>query len=191
MTRRTEVNVQKVVSAVVGLVIVVGGYGCRQVVANQSDDVAERITEEAIDDAYEAYEWDGPSHSVTDEDGTSVIVDDDTELGAGADVPEGWPADLEVVDGLDVLFTTADTMGLNVTGNLDGEIDAVVADITADLEAAGFTIDGEAPRTETDGRAVVSLTATGPDHTATIGVTETPNDVHGNLTIVYLLVPTA
>ncbi len=54
-------NVQRIVSAVVALVIVVGGDGCRQMVADRSEDVAERVAERAVD---QAYEYEAPAVAV-------------------------------------------------------------------------------------------------------------------------------
>jgi hypothetical protein len=173
------VNVQKVVSAVVGLVIVVGGFGCRQIARNASDDVADRVADRAVE---QSYDWSGPDIDTGD---------DSTDIGSGADVPEGWPADLGLVEDLDVLYTTADALGLNVTGNVDGDLAATARAIEMDLVDAGFTVDNEVTADQGDGRSSTVVTATGPEHTATVTLTETPQDPHGALTIVYLLVPTA
>jgi hypothetical protein len=177
------VNAQKVVSAVVGLVIVVGGFGCRQIARNASEGVADRAAERAVE---QSYDWTGPEG-----DGPDVDIDTDAGADEKVEVPEGWPTDLTVVDGLDVLYTTADTLGLNITGNVDGDRAETARAIEMDLVDAGFTVDDEVTADEGDGRSSTVVTATGAAHTATVSVTETPNDVHGNLTIVYLLVPTA
>jgi len=172
------VNVQKVVSAVVGLVIVVGGYGCRQLAADRADDVGERVAEAAAEEVYDGSIDVGGAEIDTDAGATEEV-----------DLPEGWPADLVVVDDLDVLFTTADSTGLNITGNVDGDLATTARAIEADLVGAGFTVDDEVTSDEGDGRSSTVVTATGPEHTATVSVTETPNDPHGSLTVVYLLLP--
>lgn len=170
---------QKVVSAAVGLVLVVGGFGCRQVARYAAEDASDRITDRAVD---ESYEYTAPDIDID-------AGDDATEIGAGADLPEGWPAELGLVEDLDVLYTTADTLGLNVTGNVDGDLATTARAIETDLVDAGFTVDDEVTSDEGDGRSSTVVTATGPEHTGTVTLTETPNDPHGSLTIVYLLLP--
>lgn len=164
----------RLVSAVVFFLVIVGGYGVRFALRQASEDVSDRMTDRAVE---AAYDWEGPD-----------IDAGDVDLGSEADLPDGWPAALVLAEDLDVLYSTSDALGLNVTGNVDGEVADITAEIKADLEVAGFTA-ADALETETGGQQVATLTATGPDHTATVTVTETPTDPHGSLTVVYLLVP--
>lgn len=191
------------VAGAMGLALVVGGVGC----GAAAEKAAEAATDRALDDAAEqagCEELDvDPDGSVSgscddvdfaaDADG-DVSVESDTGgygIGSGADLPEGWPADLAVIEGLDVLYATSDSLGLNVTGNLDGDLTEIADQVRSDVEAAGFTISVDETGDEGDGRMATHITATNDTYEARLAITETPNDPRGNILVVYFLEPLA
>lgn len=191
------------VAGAMGLALVVGGVGCGQAAEKAAEKAAEQAIEqngdcEDIDissDGGVSGSCNGTEFAANGETGEVDVETDggDVGIGSGADLPEGWPADLEVVDGLEVFISLSDELGLNFTGHLgeDADIEAVADEIRADLEAAGFTIEDDVTGDEGDGRMQTSITAPGEEFTARIAVTETPNDPQGALTVAYFLEPIA
>jgi hypothetical protein len=195
------------VAGAMGLALVVGGVGCGA--------AADRAADEAIDAAVDQAAADSGCEDLDiDPDGSAsgtcgdVAFDVDADaatggdvsvesdaggfaIGSGADLPEGWPTDLAVIEGLDVLYATSDSLGLNVTGNLDGDLDEISEQVRSDVEAAGFTISEDVTEDEGDGRMGTDITATDGTFEARLGITETPNDPRGGILVVYFLEPLA
>lgn len=77
------------------------------------------------------------------DDGQTVISTPDGQMVFGSDeLPDGFPGDVPVPDGLTIDASTATTTGdgqmFMVSGALDGDFDGIADDYLASLAAAGF-----------------------------------------------------
>jgi len=189
----------RAVSAVVFMVIALGGFGCRYAVRQATEGAADKVTQDAIDDAADnGYGWRPPT--TVDTPTTEADVEPEVEVGVtttttapmpeDADtLPKGWPADLELVEGLDVQ-STSDVAGLGVIGNVKGELTVVTDAIRADLTAAGFAIDQTASTDPAVGGGGSVTQAAGPAGTATVLISPVPEQP-GALLVTYRLQPAA
>jgi len=188
------------VAGAMGLALVVGGVGCGQAAEKATEEAVEEAAEAAVEESGDCEEVDiGSDGSFSGScNGTDIETEADGDvdvsseeggfgIGSGADLPEGWPADLEVIEGLELSISADDEFGLGVNGNMDGDLTETADQVRADIEAADFTLEDEVTEDEGDGRMSTSFVATNAEFEARIAVTETPNDPHGNLTIAYYL----
>ncbi len=144
--------IQKVVSVVVGLVIVVGGYGCRYALREAADDRADKIVEDATDAFEESYTppsipkvttpptTEAPEATTPETTAPAETTTPATTEPAAPTLPKGWPTELKVVDGL-TIESSSDLTGPSVVGTVAGDVAGITEAIRADLAAAGFTVD--------------------------------------------------
>jgi hypothetical protein len=186
---------QRIVGVIVGLVIVIGGYGCRYALREASNDAADRVTQDAIEDAYRyqppttrprpTTEPVADSAPESTAPATTTTPAPTTTAPAADALPEGWPAGLTLVDGFTVQ-STSDVGGLAVIGNVKGDLVAVTETIRADLTEAGFVIDDLGSTAPAAGGSVTQ--AAGPAGTATVLISPVP-DTPGALLVTYRLQP--
>jgi hypothetical protein len=174
---------QRIVGAVVTLVIVLGGYGCRYALREAADDRADRIAEDAADAFSDSYEPPKIPAVTTPTTTTAPEVTAPTTAPATTPVteptapalPEGWPAELKLVDGL-TIETASDLTGPSVIGTVAGDVAGTTEAIRAQLATAGFTVD----QTRSVGGVTIATGAAGemtvlispvPDDPATVRVT--------------------
>ena len=101
--------------------------------------------------------------TVTDEDGST------TEFGTGAELPDGWPADLAPPGSVDILTTSSGSTDgrttLLLTAESEGAVGDLYASFKAQLEGAGYTITGDS-----SGEGYASLTADGNGFQANVSL---------------------
>jgi hypothetical protein len=144
--------IQKVVSVVVGLVIVVGGYGCRYALREAAEDRSDKIVEDATEAFEESYvppsiprvttppTTEAPEATTPETTAPSEITTPATTEPAAPTLPKGWPAELEPVEGL-TIESSSDVTGPSIVGTVAGDVAGVTETIRADLAAAGFAVD--------------------------------------------------
>ena len=174
---------QRIVGAVVTLVVVLGGYGCRYALREAADDRADRIAEDAADAFSDSYEPPKipavttpttTAPEVTTPTTAPATTTPVTEPTAPA-LPKGWPADLELVDGL-TIESASDLTGPSVIGTVAGDVAGTTEAIRAQLAPAGFTVDptrsigGVTIATGAAGEMTVLISPV-PDDPATVRVT--------------------
>ena len=97
----------------------------------------------------------------------------------GASLPSSWPADVPTPDG-EVVFSAAAEGSFQATILVSGQ--SVVDALYADLEAAGYTLEGEANL-----GGLVSRNYTGPDFAIVVG--SISDEETGEVTVQYILTP--
>jgi len=169
-----------VVASGLAMALLVGGAGCGK--------VAEKAAEKAIEHSGECDDVDIKDGGVSGTCGDETF---DADLD-GASLPADWPAELALPAGAKIILSnSSDTPpSANVTAGLDGEINAVYDGIKTQLTEAGYTIDSDSLAQSGSGLAG-SLAATGPVHEVHVVVTESPNAIEGNLSLVYTVTPAA
>ncbi|HEV7722320.1 MAG TPA: hypothetical protein VGO60_13600 [Iamia sp.] len=185
---------QRIISAVVFVVLALGGYGCRYALREATEGAADKVAQDAIDDAADDSQWRPPTTVAPTT--TESTVEPEVTTTTTAPVPEdadsrpkGWPAGLELVEGLDVQ-STSDVAGLGVIGRVKGELTVVTDAIRADLTAAGFAIDPTGSTDPAVGGGGSVTQAAGPMGTATVLISPVPEQP-GTLLVTYRLQPTA
>lgn len=120
-----------------------------------------------------------------DRDGDGVKIESDvgsSEFGTGS-LPEDFPeADVPVVDGTIAGGAKNDTGGMTtwtVIVQTEGGVDAVLAEVTAKLEDAGFTSEtsgnyGGSAAAQFTGKYTVGVSVTGTDDQITVSYVVTP-----------------
>lgn len=170
-----------VAASLVGLALLAGATGCSK--------IGEKVAEEAIEgnSNCEGVDVDIEEGGFS---GTCDGQDIDANASGDADLPTDWPAELAPPEELQIISATGtDTpvRNLAVTGSLDGEVAAIYDGIKAQLTEAGYTIDADALSEGPTGPSG-TLTATGPEWTASVVVTEDVSGVlEGNVSLTYTL----
>ncbi|HEX7132525.1 MAG TPA: hypothetical protein VF228_08115 [Iamia sp.] len=183
----------KVVSAVVMIVLVLAAYGGRYALRKVTADVAEERIEDAVDDAYryqppvttprpttEPVAETAPETTTPAPTTTPATTPQTTD-----DLPEGWPQDLALVDGLAVQ-STSDVGGPSVIGNVKGDLVAVTEAVRADLAEAGFVVDDLRSTAPAAGGSVTQ--AAGPAGEVTVLISPVPEQA-GAVLVTYRVQP--
>ncbi len=171
-----------VAAGLVGLALVIGSTGCSK--------VGEKIAEEAVERNTDCKDVDINA----DEGGFAGDCGDlgeiDVNASGGAELPSDWPTDLTPPEGFSIETSTATdspVRSLNVIGALDGDVATVYEGIKTQLTEAGYTIDADSLADGGTG-PTGTLSATGPEWTASVVVTEDVSGVlDGNVSITYSL----
>ncbi len=153
----------------------------------------EKLTEKAIeesagggdvdidDDGSFSFENDEGSFSV-DEDGNVKIEGEDGEFsidGSSGELPDGFPDDVPVPDGLDIITGSKTSDGEQtiyaVFGNVAGDPDEVFADIIAAFEDDGYDTEGKS-ETNSDQGFFATATFVGRGHRVATSVSTEQNE---------------
>lgn len=97
----------------------------------------------------------------------------------GATLPDNWPSDVPTPEG-EVIFSAAAEGGFQASIQVSDQ--SVVDALYADLEAAGYTLEGEA-----DLGGLVSRNYVGPDFGIVVG--SISDEETGQVTVQYILTP--
>ena len=97
----------------------------------------------------------------------------------GASLPDSWPSDVPTPDG-EVVFSAAAEGSFQASILVSGQ--SVIDALYADLEAAGYTLEGEANL-----GGLVSRNYTGPDFSIVVGAIS--DEDTGEVTVQYILTP--
>jgi hypothetical protein len=129
------VAARRAVTAVALLAALGAAAGCGNAVEGLAQDTVERAIENELGSTADV-QVDGDSFTVDTEDGSVTA-------GSGT-VPDGFPADVPLVDG-DITFsqtaTTDGKRGWTVQVTTTGEPDEVASAVADDLTAAGFEVE--------------------------------------------------
>lgn len=168
-----------------GLVLVASGVGCGAAADKAAEKATERAVEEAIEGAQDCENVDIGEGGVSAEcNGENVDID----AGGGAELPDAWPADLELPEGAKLTFASSNSGQISATGTIGGEIDAVTEAFRSALEAGGFTI-GDESEAATEQLSSTSTQATSAEHEATVAVTDVESGTGGELSFSIVLQP--
>lgn len=165
-----------------GLVLLTGAAGCGAV----AEEAGERIAEEAVEQNSDCSDVEIDSEGGFS--GTCGGDQIDVDASGDAGLPDAWPAELAPPDRAQVITSTDTDGSLALTYGLDGEVAAVADEVKAQLEAAGYTIDDDTAA-QSAGSTSASVSATGPEYSADVVITDVQNAVEGNITVVYTLLP--
>lgn len=149
------------------------------------DSISENLAEEAIEQAGGGdvdIDSDGGSVNIdtdegsmsVDEDGNVEIETEDGSFSSSGDIPEGFPDEVPLPDGLDVgsgaVTDGPEGESYQVAGSVDGDPADVFAELIAQFEDAGFDKESEANNTSggsffgnagfTDGTWTVNVSVT-------------------------------
>lgn len=132
-------EIRRAVAALVaGGALLAGAVGCGAI----AEKASEKVTEKAVESATGCKDIDVKGDGEVSADCGDGNVKFDSS--GDADLPEGWPSDLDVPSGIRILATASDESAIGLTGTIEAEPDDVVAEIKGQLEAAGFTLDEDA-----------------------------------------------
>lgn len=170
-----------VAAGLVGLALLAGTTGCSK--------IGEKVAEEAIE---QNSNCEGVDVDI-EEGGFSGNCDGqeiDANASGNAELPSDWPTDLAPPEGFAIETSTATDSpirSLNVIGSVDGDVTAIYEGIKAQLTEAGYTIDADSLADSGIGPSG-TLSATGPEWTASVVVTEDVSGVlEGNVSVTYTL----
>lgn len=121
-------------AGLVGLALVIGASGCGK--------ITDKVAEEAIERNSDCTDVDidsGDAGFTGNCGGTDISGN----LSGNAELPDGYPAELAPPEGTKIVAATGtqDPAAYDVFGTLAGEVADVYADVKAQAEAAGYTID--------------------------------------------------
>lgn len=143
-----------------------------------SDDIAERVAEEAAEQAG------GGEVDINTDDGSVSVDTDEGSLNIGSqDLPEDLPEELPLPDGLAVEASMSQqgdggsTVGFQAT--YDGAFDDAKAFFDAELEDAGWTVTNSTS-SETSGVRSASWQVEGFGHTGIVLITQLREDENGD-----------
>lgn len=173
----------RAIAAVAALVLLLTGAGC----GSGGGDASTTTSTQADQGNEGSVELHDGKIQVSDGEGSNFEVDSEGD----ADVPDGFPSDLEVPGTTKVLLansTAADGKDLvSITVELDGSVSDVFAVYKDQLTGAGYAIDSDSDTSgTTDGedyanlvgskgdKSVVAIFATGADGVATANVSIQP-----------------
>lgn len=123
-----------------------------------------------------------------DIDGDSMTFDDgENAITTGTGLPEGFPEDVEVVEGEIVSGMSADdgtSTNYSVIVSSSADIAAAADEARGLLEAAGWTLDSE---NEMDGLTTLRFTKDG----AEVGINVLPSDTGAGAQVMYSVTPSS
>lgn len=135
-------------------------------IANPLDSLVDDVVSGGVENLVEDQLGEGVDINVPGSDG-------------GASLPDSWPSDVPTPDG-EVIFSAAAEGGFQASIQVSGQ--SVVDALYADLEAAGYTLEGEANL-----GGLVSRNYVGPDFGIVVG--SISDEETGEVTVQYILTP--
>jgi hypothetical protein len=153
-------------AALAASLVLVGAAGCSSEDAGEK--AGERLAEEMMGGDVDINAEDG-SVKLTDEEGNT------SEYGSGAELPEGWPSDLALPDGVTILGSSTRTENgvetMFVTGESETSLDDLYEQIKKQLTDAGYEIVNDSNMSSSSG-GFASVEATGDEYTANVTISE-------------------
>ena len=166
-----------VAAGLVGLALLAGATGCSK--------IGEKVAEEAVERNSDCENVD----INTDEGGFAGNCngnDIDANISGNADLPDGYPAELAPPEGYEIISSTGTATPVqtyDVFGTMVGEVGTVYEQVKTQLTDAGYTVDTDSLAEGPTG-PVGNFTATGPDYTAVVTVSEVATD-DGEISVNY------
>lgn len=168
-----------VAAGLVGLALVIGSTGCSK--------VGEKVAEEAIEANSNCEDVDidaGEGGFSGNCDGTDI----NANVSGNADLPDGYPADLAPPEGFEIISGTGvaePVQTYDVYGTIVGDVAGTYEQAKTQFTEAGYTIDTDSLADGPTG-PVGNFTATGPEYTANVTVSEVAMD-EGDVSVNYVL----
>ncbi|HEX7135414.1 MAG TPA: hypothetical protein VF228_22755 [Iamia sp.] len=166
-------------AGLVGLALLAGTTGCSK--------IGEKVAEEAIE---QNSNCEGVDVDV-EEGGFSGTCGDeqiDANVSGEGELPDGYPADVAPPEGYEIITAVGSTdpiQSYDVYGTIAGDVAGIYEDVKATFTAAGYTIDVDSLAEGPTG-PVGNFSATGPDFTAAVTVSEVATDA-GEVSVNYVL----
>jgi hypothetical protein len=155
--------------ALAASVVLLGAAGC-----GGGDEAGEKAGEELAEEML------GGDVDINSEDGSVKLTDEEgntSEYGSGTELPEDWPADLALPEGVTVLGSSSRTENgvetMFITAESETAIDDLFEEIKDQLTGAGYEIVNESNMSSTTG-GFASLEAKGDAFTANVTISEDP-----------------
>lgn len=164
----------------VGLALVIGGAGCGK--------VGEKVAEEAIERNTDCKDVDIDAGEGGFAGDCGELGDIDVNASGNGELPDGYPAELAPPEGTEIITAVGNpdpVQSYDVFGTVVGEVAGVYETVKTQVTAAGYTIDTDSLAEGPTG-PVGNLTATGPEYTAVVTVSEVATD-DGEVSINYVL----
>lgn len=140
-------NKRGVIALAVALIVGSGLAAC----SNPVDEAAERLTEQALESAG------GGEVDVDINDETVTMRDEEGNefsAGQGASIPDGWPGEVPLFDGGDLMFATVQAEGTaSALWETSDSVESAMQAYDAALTGAGFTVDQQASMAGTEIRS--------------------------------------
>lgn len=168
-----------VAAGLVGLALLAGTTGCSK--------IGETVAEEAVERNSDCENVD----INTDEGGFAGNCggnDIDASISGNADLPDGYPAEVAPPEGFEIISSTGTATPVqtyDVFGTMVGEVGATYEQVKTQFTEGGYTIDADSLAEGPTG-PVGNFSATGPDFTAAVTVSEVATD-EGEISINYVL----
>jgi hypothetical protein len=155
-------------AALAASLVLVGAVGCG------SDDAGEKAGEKL------AEEITGGDVDINTDDGSVKVTDKDgntSEYGSGAELPEDWPAELALPEGVTVLGSSTRTENgvetMFITGESETALDDLYEEVKGQLTDANFEIVNDSNMSSTSG-GFASVEANSDEYTVNVTISENP-----------------
>jgi hypothetical protein len=160
---------RKIAAATLAAALVLVGAGCGGSDDNDaSDEAADKLAEELLGDDVEI-DSENDSVKITDDDGNT------TEYGTSADLPEGWPEELNPPDSVTIQAASTQTQDgvetLFVTGESEDSMADLYEGVKTQLTDAGYEITSDSNMTSDTG-GFASLEASNDTYTVSVTLSE-------------------